>query len=140
MRDIERIWLKYEDQSLLERLESLDDVNALALTFHGIFKEVMGEDLYPVSYGAYSDSVHGSWLDVRSFSLRGDGTRGFSPLYEPLRESVDHISLIVLFATMPFHEWAARVELDPYIVEVLSVVDKINGRLFDKYGQRIDGV
>ena len=33
MRDIDRIWLKYEDQSLLDRLESLDDVNRLALTF-----------------------------------------------------------------------------------------------------------
>ena len=33
MRDLDRIWLKYEDQSLLDRLESLDDVNRLALTF-----------------------------------------------------------------------------------------------------------
>ena len=33
MRDIDRIWLKYEDQSLLDRIESLDDVNRLALTF-----------------------------------------------------------------------------------------------------------
>ena len=33
MRDIDRIWLKYEEQSLLDRLESLDDVNRLALTF-----------------------------------------------------------------------------------------------------------
>ena len=33
MRDRDRIWLKYEDQGLLDRLESLDDVNRLALTF-----------------------------------------------------------------------------------------------------------
>ena len=33
MRNIDEIWLKYEDQSLLNRLESLDDVNRLALTF-----------------------------------------------------------------------------------------------------------
>ena len=33
MRESDRIWLKYEDQSLLGRLESLDDVNRLALTF-----------------------------------------------------------------------------------------------------------
>jgi len=33
MRDIDRIWLKYEDQGLLDRLESLDSVNRLALTF-----------------------------------------------------------------------------------------------------------
>lgn len=33
MRDIDRIWLKYEDQDLLNCLESLDDVNRLAGTF-----------------------------------------------------------------------------------------------------------
>ena len=33
MRDIDRIWLKYEDQKLLNRLESLDDVDQHALAF-----------------------------------------------------------------------------------------------------------
>ena len=33
MRDRDRIWLKYEDQGLLDHLESVDDVNRLALTF-----------------------------------------------------------------------------------------------------------
>ena len=33
MSNIEQVWLKYHDQSLLNRLDSLDDVNRLALTF-----------------------------------------------------------------------------------------------------------
>ena len=33
MKETDRIWLKYEDHSLLDHLESLDDVNRLALTF-----------------------------------------------------------------------------------------------------------
>ena len=33
MKESDRIWLKYEDQGLLDRLHSLDDVNRLALTF-----------------------------------------------------------------------------------------------------------
>ena len=33
MEEIDQIWLKYEEQGLLEHLESLDDVNGLALTF-----------------------------------------------------------------------------------------------------------
>ena len=110
-------------------------------TFHAIFKEVVGEDMYAVAYGAPSESVHGSWLDVRSFCLRGNVTRGFSPLYVPRSESVGHVSLIVPFATMPFRGWAARVQLDaPYISEVFDFVDKVNGGLFDKYGKRIYGV
>ena len=103
-------------------------------TFHAIFKEVVGEDLYAVAYGTFSESVHGSWQDIRSFSLRGNVAGGFSPLYEPLRESVGHVSLIVPFATLPFRGWAARVQLDdPYIEEVLDFVDKLNGVLFQKY-------
>ena len=110
-------------------------------TFHRIFKEVAGEDLYVVAYGTFSESVHGSWQDVRSFSLRGNVARGFLPLYEPLRVSVGHVSLIVPFATLPFRGWAARVQLDgPYIEEVLNYVDKLNGRLFEKYGSLFHGV
>ena len=33
MNGSDRIWLKYEEQGLLDHLESLDDVNRLALTF-----------------------------------------------------------------------------------------------------------
>lgn len=109
-------------------------------TFHAIFKEVVDESLYPVAYGMLSESVHGSWQDVRSFSLRGNVTRGFLPRYEPLRVSIGHVSLIVLFATMPFREWAARVELDPHIEEVLDFVDKLNAVLFDKYWSLFYGV
>ena len=110
-------------------------------TFHAIFKEVVGEDLYAVAYGTSSESVHGSWQDVRNFSLRGNVTRGFSPLYEPLRESVGHVSLIVPFAMLPFREWAARVELDdPYIEEVLDFVDKLNGVLYEKHWSLFYGV
>ena len=109
-------------------------------TFHAIFKEVVGEDLYPVSYGILSESVHGSWQDIRSFSLRGNVARGFLPLYKPLRLSVGHVSLIVLFATLPFRGWAARVQLDdPYIEKMLDFVDKLNGRLFEKYGRLFHG-
>lgn len=33
MNEIDQIWLKYEDQGLLDRIESLNDVNQLALNF-----------------------------------------------------------------------------------------------------------
>ena len=110
-------------------------------TFHTIFKEVVGEDLYAVAYGTFSESVHGSWHDVRSFSLRGNVARGFSPLYDPLRQSVGHVAMFVLFVTLPFRGWAARVQLDePYIEEVLDFVDKVNGVLFEKYWRLFYGV
>ena len=121
------------------RLEGLDehsfeeqignDWRVQGKTFHQVFKEVIGEDLYAVAYGTFSESVHGSWEDVRSFSLRGNVDQGFFPLYEPLRESVGNLPLIVPFATLPFGAWAARVQLDQtYIEEVLGWVEKVNYR------------
>lgn len=109
-------------------------------TFQQIFKEVMGEELYAVAYGTFSDSVHGSWQDVRAYSLLGNGPRIYSPLYEPLRLSVGHISLIIPFAMLPFREWSVRVHLDsPYITEVLGFLDKISLRLLEKYGKIFHG-
>ena len=109
-------------------------------TFRRIFEDVMGEDLYAVAYGASSESVHGSWQDIRGYSLQGDAARGFYPLYEPLRVNVGNVSMIVPFVTLPFREWAKRVQLDdPYIGDVLDFVDRLNVRLFDKYGKLLYG-
>ena len=103
-------------------------------TFHAIFKEVVSEDLYPVMYGMLSESVHGSWQDVRSFSLHGNVAEGFLPLYEPLRESIGHVSMFIPFATMPFREWAARIQLDDPNIEIaLGFIDKLNKGVFKKY-------
>ena len=123
-----------DEHSFEEQIQN--DWRLQGKTFHQIFKEVVGEELYAVAYGTFSDSVHGSWHDVLGFSLRENVARDYSPLYEPLRESVGHISLIVPFATLPFRGWSARVQLDdPYIEEVLGFVDKLNHRLFEKYGR-----
>ena len=102
--------------------------------FRRIFEEVVGEDLYAVAYGASSESVHGSWQDIRSYSLQGDAAHGFYPRYEPLRVNVGNISMIVPFATLPFREWAKRTQLDE-LYKVLDFVDGLNARLFQKYGK-----
>ena len=105
-------------------------------TFRRIFEDVMGEDMYAVAYGTSSESVHGSWQDVRGYSLQGDVSRGFFPLYEPLRVNVGNVSMIVPLATLPFRQWAERIRLDdPYIGDVLDFIDKLNVRLFEKYGK-----
>ena len=105
-------------------------------TFRHIFEDVMGQDLYAVAYGGASESVHGSWQDVCAYSLQGDLAGGFVPNYEPVCVNVGNVSMIVPFATLPFREWADRVDLDdPYIGEVLNFVDRLNLVLFDKYGK-----
>ena len=110
-------------------------------SFRRIFEEVMGKDLYSVAYGTSSESVHGSWLDVRNYSMQGDVDQGFFPLYEPLHCNIDEVSRSVLFATLPFREWVKRVHLDdPYIVEVLDFIDKLNISLFNNHAELVYGV
>ena len=105
-------------------------------SFRHIFEDVVGRDLYTVAYGTASESVHGSWEDVRGYSLQGDVAGGYVPLYEPLRVNAGNVSTIVPFATLPFREWTKRVGLDdPYIRQVLDFVDKLNFALFEKYGK-----
>ena len=110
-------------------------------SFRHIFEEVIGKDLYSVAYGASSESVHGSWLNVRNYSLQGDVDQGFFPLYEPLHGNIDEVSRSVLFAIPPFREWVKRVHLeDPYIVEVLDLIDKLNVSIFNNHAEVVYGV
>ena len=103
-------------------------------TFRCIFEEVMGKDLYSVAYGTSSDSVHGSWLNVRNFSLQGDVDQGFFPLYEPLHCNIDEVSKSILFATPAFREWMKRIHLDdPYFVDILNFIDNLNISLIDSF-------
>ncbi len=105
-------------------------------SFRHIFEDVVGEDLYAVAYGTASESVHGSWQDVRTYSLQGHVGGGFVPQYEPLRVNVGNVSTIVPFATLPFREWTKRTELvDPYIGEVLNFIDNLNFALFERHGK-----
>lgn len=107
-------------------------------TFYEIFKEVVGAEHYPVIYGVPSDSVHGTWLDVKQFSLDGNPKQGFLPIYKPLNMSFENVSLIVPLATLPFREWIARVKLETtFLNKVLDFIDSINGRLFEKYGKKL---
>ena len=110
-------------------------------SFRHIFEELMGKDLYSVTYGTSSESVHGSWFVVRNHSLQGDVHQGFFPLYEPIHCNIDEVSMSVLFATPPFREWVKRVQLDdPYIVEVLDFIDRLNISLFNHHAELVYGV
>ena len=110
-------------------------------SFRCIFEEVMGNDLYSVAYSTSSESVHGSWLDVRHYSLQGDVDQGFFPQYEPLHCKIDEVSKSVRFATLPFREWVKRVHMDDsYLVEVLDFIDKLNICLFNNHTELVYGV
>lgn len=111
-------------------------------SFFDIFNEVLGKDMYAVAYGASSQSVHASWHDIRSYSLKQSKKGRFVPQYEKIRANVGNISLVVPFVTMPFPYWIERVGLndEPNLSKLLTSFNHINYRLFDYYSRRLYGI
>ena len=103
-------------------------------TIQNIYDSVLGDDLYRVLFGIFCESVHGSWLEVRHFSLQGSVEVGFQPLYE--HPDVDRIGILpiaVQISVQAYREWVERVELDdPDVERVLNFIDSLNCSLFEK--------
>ncbi len=59
----EKLALEGLDEHSFEE-QKQNDWRLQGKTFHQIFKEVVGEKLYAVAYGTFSNSVHGDWLII----------------------------------------------------------------------------
>lgn len=104
--------------------------------FYEIFREVMGEELYPVVYGASSGSVHSSWHDLMDLTLfqLDDGT--FLPNDTLHTADIANLSMILPFSIEPFRLWVKRIEADDeYVVDVLNWVERMNLHIFRKLDQ-----
>ena len=103
-------------------------------TFYDMFRDVMDAEMYAMTYGVSSESVHASWQDVMGYSLDEVQPRKFLPLYRTLRVSIGHISLVMPFAIMPYRQWTKRIEIDdPYICEVMDYIEKLNNLFLLKH-------
>lgn len=104
-------------------------------TIQNIYDSVVGDDLYRVLFGISSESVHGSWQDVRHFSLQGSVEVGFQPLYEhPDVDGIGTLPIAVQIVVQAYREWVQRVKLDdPDVERVLNFIDLLNCSLFEKY-------
>lgn len=105
-------------------------------TFHSIFSEVVGEELYACSYGMMSESIHGSWNESLDWCLirNDDETYSTYPFFHP--PDVRFFSPIILFAAPPYRLWLSRIEVDSqYLFEVLDWVDRFNTVLFRRFDE-----
>ena len=109
-------------------------------SFFEIFSEVEQPDLYAVTYGMMSESIHGSWNESMDWCLQRneDGTFSTFPFHHPA--DVRYIAPLIRFTVRPFRLWLERVDIaNDLLVDALKWVEDVNTALFRKFDESYDG-
>ena len=109
-------------------------------SFYDIFDEVHDRDLYPMSYGIMSESIHGSWNDSMDFCLtkNPDGTFSAFPFFQPADPRF--VSPLLRFGVPVYRLWLARIECqEESFDQLLAWVERMNSALLDKFDELFDG-
>ncbi|SHF09400.1 hypothetical protein SAMN02745157_1622 [Kaistia soli DSM 19436] len=99
--------------------------------FRTIFSEIEHDDLYAVTYGVMSESIHGSWNESMDWGLvrNNDGTFSAFTDYHPA--DIRFMAPILNFTTRPFRMWLERIDAyDENIRGTMDWIERVNTRLF----------
>ena len=109
-------------------------------TFFDILKEVEHEDLYAATYGMMSESIHGSWNESLDWCLVKQTDATFKPNPFSYPADVRFVSPTLRFTNTPFRLWLERINAyDDNLRGTLDWIEKVNGRLFQKFDTMYDG-
>ena len=109
-------------------------------TFYDIFHTLHDEDLYAVSYGIMSESIHGSWNDSMDFCLTKNDDSTFSAF--PFSHSADirYVGPLLIFSVPAYRAWLQRIQAyDDGLKQLLDWVERVNGAIFTKFDDEFDG-
>jgi len=109
-------------------------------TFYEIFGSLYSEDLYGMSYGIMSESIHGSWNDSMDFCLirDEDGTFSTFPFFQPA--DVRFVSPLMIFSVPPYRAWLQRIHAyESNLKKALDWVERVNGAIYTKFDAEFDG-
>lgn len=109
-------------------------------TFYDIFGVVHRADLYAMTYGIMSESIHGSWNDSMDFDLmqNDDGTFSANPFFQPA--DIRFVSPLLLMSLPAFRMWLQRIgAYDDNYKRLLDWVDRVNTAIFAKFDAHFDG-
>ncbi|MCA5971858.1 MULTISPECIES: DUF5677 domain-containing protein [Pseudomonas] len=109
-------------------------------SFREIFAEIERDDLYPVTYGMMSESIHGSWNESMDWGLvrNGDGTFSAFTDYHPA--DIRYMAPTVKFTIKPFKLWLQRIgAYDNGFESTMEWIDRVNTRLFHAFDRLYDG-
>ncbi len=102
--------------------------------FFDIFTELHSEQMYTVTFGMTSESVHCSWNDSMDWCLRrnDDGTFSIYPFFHPA--DIRYITPLLLFCNEPFALWLKRIGVDDGSFTVfLRWIEAQNLRLYREF-------
>lgn len=109
-------------------------------SFYDIFSEIERADLYAVTYGMMSESIHGSWNESMDFCLSKNEDGTFSTYPFSHRADVRFVSPTLLFANKPYRLWLRRiVAYDENTQSLLDWIERVNTALFKKFDEKYDG-
>jgi hypothetical protein len=109
-------------------------------SFYDIFAEVEHENMYAVTYGIMSESIHGSWNESLDCCLakNNDGTFSVFPFYCPA--DVRYVTPCLRFTNKPYRLWLQRINVyDDNFHGLLDWVERVNTALFLQFDKRFDG-
>ena len=102
--------------------------------FFEIFKEIYPEEMYTVSFGMMSESVHCSWNDSMDWCLdrNDDGTFSIYPFFHPA--DIRFITPMLLFCNEPYALWLKRIGADDkYFTLLLDWIAAQNRHLYAEF-------
>ncbi len=108
--------------------------------FYDIFTDVHREDLYAMTFGIMSESIHASWNDSLDFCLHKneDGTFSPFPFYQPA--DIRFVSPLILLSLPTYRLWLQRIDAyDANYTHLLEWVDRVNTAIFTKFDAHFDG-
>ena len=110
------------------------------MSFFEIFGKVHGKDLYAMTYGIMSESIHGSWNDSMDFCLLKNEDGTFYP--NPFFQSADmrFITPLLQFSQPAYRLWLQRIDAyDENHRGLLVWIDRVNRAVFTKFDAAFDG-
>lgn len=109
-------------------------------SFYDIFAEIEHANLYAVTYGMMSESIHGSWTESVDWCLarNDDGTFSPFPFHHPA--DIRFVTPTLRFTNNPFRLWLQRIDAyDENFGNLLDWVERVNAALFRKFDEKYDG-
>lgn len=109
-------------------------------TFFQIFSETEEADLYALTYGMMSESIHGSWNESLDWCLSRNQDDTFSAYPFHFPADVRFVGPTLRFTNKPYRLWLKRIEADdPYLIGQLDWIERVNTALFRKFDALYDG-
>lgn len=109
-------------------------------SFYDLFAAVEHEDLYRVTYGMMSESIHGSWNDSMDFDLlrADDNTFSTYPFFQVA--DIRYVTPAIRFSNPAYRDWLKRIDAyDENLSGVLDWVERVNYALYRRFDETFDG-